>query len=175
MTAGPEAQPARRATVAPLEVVLGYRNDLVIYGFTKRFAVATDEAETIFVEMLRWLWYLASTEPTAENPEAHSIDDPLIIIDEMWHEFILVTRDYTEFCEKMFGRYIHHRPSSGDEEAPDLNGSAEVKQALAGLIGRKRAKYEAVYDCLGRDAFVTWYQTLPEKYDARAISALRRR
>lgn len=175
MTAGREVQDAQRSPVAPLDVVLGYRNDLVIYGFTKRFVIATDEAERIFVEMLRWLWYTASTEPTAENPEAHDIDDPLLIIDEMWHEFILVTQDYTQFCNSMFGRYMHHRPDSGSDQKPELKGPADVKRALAALLARKRAKYEAVYDWLGKNVFITWYQEFPQRYDPRAISELRRR
>lgn len=175
MTAGREVQDAQRSPVAPLDVVLGYRNDLVIHGFTKRFVIATDEAEKVFVEMLRWLWYIASTEPTAENPEAHAIDGPLLIIDEMWHQFILVTQDYTQFCDDMFGRYIHHLPDSGSDQEPDLKGSDDVKRALAALLARKRAKYEAVYDWLGRDVFITWYQEFPERYNSRAISELLRR
>lgn len=175
MIAQREVQGAQGSPVAPLDVVLDYRNDLVIHGFTKRFAITADEAEKIFVEMLRWLWYIASTEPTDGNPEAHAIDDPLLIIDEMWHEFILVTRDYTRFCDSMFGRYIHHAPDDGSDQKPELKGPADVKHALAALLARKRAKYEAVYDWLGRDVFVTWYQEFPQRYDRRAISGLRRR
>lgn len=178
MTARLERREVREAIcspVAPLDVVLGYRNDLVIHGFTKRFVIATDEAEKIFVEMLRWLWYTASTEPTADNPEAHAIDDPLLIIDEMWHEFILVTRDYTQFCEDMFGRYIHHRPDSGSDGNQELKGPADVKRSLAALLARKRAKYEGVYDALGKAVFTTWYQDFPQRYDPRAIAELRRR
>jgi hypothetical protein len=166
---------ARNAPVAPLELVLAYRNPLVTYGFTKRFAIASDEAEKIFVEMLRWLWYLGSSEPTADNPEAHAIDDPLLVIDEMWHEFILVTQDYTHFCIEMFGRYIHHRPNGPEEDRAELENSIDVKNALAALLARKRAKYEAIYDRLGKETFVTWYRTFPERYDARALAALRRR
>ncbi|QLH43881.1 MAG: hypothetical protein HWD59_15100 [Coxiellaceae bacterium] len=32
-------------------------------------------------------------------------------IDEIWHAHILHTQDYTEFCEKLFGFYLHHCPS----------------------------------------------------------------
>lgn len=32
-------------------------------------------------------------------------------VDEVWHTFILFTRDYTDFCNEVFGRYIHHQPS----------------------------------------------------------------
>lgn len=33
-------------------------------------------------------------------------------VDEVWHAFILFTREYTEFCRSIFGRYIHHAPNS---------------------------------------------------------------
>ncbi len=31
-------------------------------------------------------------------------------IDEAWHRFILFTKDYHEFCNRFFGKYIHHGP-----------------------------------------------------------------
>jgi hypothetical protein len=33
-------------------------------------------------------------------------------VDEIWHNFILFTREYGEFCEKVCGRIIHHRPNT---------------------------------------------------------------
>lgn len=32
-------------------------------------------------------------------------------IDEMWHEFILFTQDYMDFCQQYFGEYLHHLPN----------------------------------------------------------------
>ena len=32
-------------------------------------------------------------------------------VDEVWHTFILFTRDYMSFCEEVFGHYLHHQPS----------------------------------------------------------------
>lgn len=32
------------------------------------------------------------------------------VVDEVWHQFILFTRQYAEFCEKVVGRFLHHRP-----------------------------------------------------------------
>jgi hypothetical protein len=32
-------------------------------------------------------------------------------VDEVWHTFILFTRDYTSFCNDVFGNYLHHQPS----------------------------------------------------------------
>lgn len=31
--------------------------------------------------------------------------------DELWHEFILHTRHYEQFCRKAFGRFLHHTPA----------------------------------------------------------------
>lgn len=33
---------------------------------------------------------------------------PLLILDRLWHCFILHTRAYHRFCETAFGEYYHH-------------------------------------------------------------------
>jgi hypothetical protein len=33
-------------------------------------------------------------------------------VDEVWHAHILFTRDYAEFCQIAFGRFLHHQPNS---------------------------------------------------------------
>jgi hypothetical protein len=37
---------------------------------------------------------------------------PSRTVDEAWHEFILDSRAYTEFCEQAFGEYLHHTPEA---------------------------------------------------------------
>jgi hypothetical protein len=37
---------------------------------------------------------------------------PSKVVDIAWHEFILRTREYHAFCERAFGRYLHHTPDS---------------------------------------------------------------
>ena len=32
-------------------------------------------------------------------------------IDEVWHQFILFTREYHSFCETFYGEYLHHSPN----------------------------------------------------------------
>jgi hypothetical protein len=49
---------------------------------------------------------------------------PSQIADDLWHEFILFTRNYEAFCTKAFGRFLHHTP------AVVLSG---VRQSNAGL------------------------------------------
>lgn len=37
---------------------------------------------------------------------------PSQVVDDLWHEFILYTKNYQAFCQKAFGRYLHHTPAS---------------------------------------------------------------
>ncbi|HEU0187575.1 MAG TPA: hypothetical protein VFR06_06760 [Gallionellaceae bacterium] len=36
---------------------------------------------------------------------------PSQVVDDLWHEFILFTRLYQNFCERALGRYLHHTPA----------------------------------------------------------------
>lgn len=36
---------------------------------------------------------------------------PSQVVDDLWHEFILFTRDYQKFCDKAFGQFLHHTPA----------------------------------------------------------------
>ena len=36
---------------------------------------------------------------------------PSQVADDLWHEFILYTRNYAQFCRKAFGRFLHHTPA----------------------------------------------------------------
>jgi hypothetical protein len=33
-------------------------------------------------------------------------------VDEVWHQFILFTRQYVSFCERFLGHYLHHEPAT---------------------------------------------------------------
>jgi hypothetical protein len=37
---------------------------------------------------------------------------PSTLADDMWHEFLLHTRDYAAFCDTAFRRFLHHLPES---------------------------------------------------------------
>jgi hypothetical protein len=52
---------------------------------------------------------------------------PSQVVDVAWHEFILSTRAYQEFCQKAFGRFLHHSPAEA------------MKQTGKGQDGIKRA------------------------------------
>jgi hypothetical protein len=52
-------------------------------------------------------WYLACL-----YADGALIGMPSHAADEAWHEMILMTREYTSFCNRAFGRYLHHNPDS---------------------------------------------------------------
>lgn len=39
------------------------------------------------------------------------ISMPSQVADELWHEFILHTRAYEAWCQRAFGRFLHHTPA----------------------------------------------------------------
>jgi hypothetical protein len=41
---------------------------------------------------------------------------PSHAVDEAWHGFILCTARYSAFCEKAYGRFLHHHPEGGAPE-----------------------------------------------------------
>lgn len=36
---------------------------------------------------------------------------PSQVVDDLWHEFILYTRNYEAFCRRAFGGFLHHTPA----------------------------------------------------------------
>ena len=52
-------------------------------------------------------WYLAYL-----YADGRLIGMPSKAVDEAWHEMILMTREYTWFCQQAFGHYLHHSPES---------------------------------------------------------------
>jgi hypothetical protein len=37
---------------------------------------------------------------------------PSQVADDLWHEFILYTKAYEDFCKQAFGRFLHHTPAA---------------------------------------------------------------
>lgn len=45
--------------------------------------------------------------------DSQVIGMPSVAVDEAWHGFILCTARYAAFCEKAYGRFLHHHPEGG--------------------------------------------------------------
>jgi hypothetical protein len=67
-----------------------------------------------------------------------SVGMPSKVVDEAWHAFILMSREYTAFCQKAFGRYLHHTPESQMKvaiEKPLINALHQIRTRPGGSTG----------------------------------------
>jgi hypothetical protein len=56
---------------------------------------------------------------------------PAALVDVGWHTFILYTREYAEFCDRVAGRFIHHAPhDTPDRDTPQAGGIARTLAAI---------------------------------------------
>lgn len=148
-----------------LDEVLAYRNDDVVDGLLRSLSITKDEAESLFREGLKWLWYC--NHPDTRN--FRSIDSCLLIIDEVWHTFILYTNDYSKFCWHYFGHFIHHQPTTPDEIARQNEIGKEQKHQT------KRRQMELMYEILGKETFIRWYHVYSDTYSRESLLKLRKK
>lgn len=148
-----------------LQTLLKFKDEDVILSFANKYGLEIDESTILFEDVLRFLWLSNRAGYDGIPPEVSSIDEPLIMIDEMWHNFILHTVSYTKFCMRYFGRYVHHNPNSAKIKNYQL-----TKEEKEVYISRKKLKYETVYDNLGKDIFIRWYVHYPMRFPKKEIS-----
>jgi hypothetical protein len=60
----------------------------------------------------------------ADNPDGHF--RPSLRVDLGWHQFILNTVDYAEFCERVAGRFLHHVPEDRTPPRATLPDTAKM-------------------------------------------------
>ena len=165
--------------IKPLAEVLTYQNEDVIYRFMDHFDLDWEASMDIFEETKKWLWLLATNKQinldSEENTITLFVDESLVIIDEMWHTFILYTIEYRKFCLENFGFFIDHTPTSKAKKEEylkrmklDPEGMREEKEE------KLKAQYSFVYDHLGEETLVKWYGEFPEKYSLANIKELKK-
>ncbi len=58
-------------------------------------------------------------------------------VDEFWHTHILQTIKYTEDCEMVFGRYLHHAPHIGEVTSADMKKRTTLAEKTRRLYERE--------------------------------------
>ena len=51
---------------------------------------------------------------------------PSQVVDDLWHEFILFTKQYQDFSQKALGRYLHHTPAEAMDEKQDASAALKL-------------------------------------------------
>jgi len=140
--------------LAPFEQIMTYAHPAVVRRFKKEHPAKAHQAEEIFSDLLRFFW--ASKRHGLDRQALPKDDDLSFVfimdeemrdIDQMWHVFLLYTKDYTEFCSRYFGEYLHHLP---DVVPTFERGSFDFETNLGKFLGY-------VYDRLGEDTVKRWF------------------
>ena len=63
---------------------------------------------------------------------SRSVGMPSKVVDDVWHDFMLMSREYTAFCAKAFGGYLHH--------APDAEMNVSMSTALGNTLQAIKAR-----------------------------------
>lgn len=113
---------------ASLDEVMAYRNDRVVQGIREHLIV---DAELLFEDVKRFL-YLTDMSLVPLSPPK--------LIDKGWHEFMLFSKDYREFCLKYFGRFIDHEPILREEKAATRPLPSVLVRAQE-LFGKRLSHY----------------------------------
>jgi hypothetical protein len=133
---------------------LSYQNEEIVASFRRTYDVSLEEAQQLFEDTKKWLW-LCGTRPRSMRL---TVFGPMKLLDEMWHTFILFTREYTEYCMENFGFYVHHAPTTR-AEADQYRQRAAVnpEETHARLREERREMMLLVHDELGEDTLRRWF------------------
>ncbi|XXX80825.1 hypothetical protein WMF30_18890 [Sorangium sp. So ce134] len=110
--------------------LFAYRAQFVLDKLLMNKTVATErEAEALFRELARYLW-LVESDRTRAYPMFS------LRVDEAWHQFVLFTIEYADFCQRFFGRFLHHAPANAPAQhaAPEATWD-EFAAAYSALYG----------------------------------------
>lgn len=92
--------------IPTLQQIQDYHNQSVILNFHHKNQEHTlEKVQEYFQDLLAFLWLSHSRK--IDNKTTRMFG-PLLILDEIWHTFILHTQDYHAFCQDFFGEYFHH-------------------------------------------------------------------
>ena len=113
---------------------LNYEAPFLIEKLLKDHIVDTaSEGQALFDEVKKYLVLVRSDRTNIWL--MHSLR-----IDEVWHQFILFTTEYMDFCQRFFGNYVPHSPSNAPES--DNIDSTEVASFELFTL-----RYEEVFGC----------------------------
>lgn len=128
-----------RSTNKPIPAILAYQNDPVIRRYSANYGVSLEYAQNCFAAFKKYMIVCAV------KPGQSAVSET---IDEMWHTFLLFTKDYKAFCEEYLGRFIHHEPLTYPTPAV-YSETRAFAEKLFGTIDEALWPLEAKTECGG--------------------------
>lgn len=139
-----------------LQELLKFRHDAVIRTYCRSFGAEQERGDALFKNMLKYLWVSKKHQMEREkNPNDPTLQFSFVMheemrdMDNMWHQFILSTPDYFDFCTRYFGDYMHHIPGVAENSVPE---EAEFSQDMERYLSY-------VYDHLGEETVREWFSS----------------
>ena len=136
-----------------LSSLLSYTNPQVLLRYERDFPHNRLSAAEALSELIKFFWLCERHAQEQRNsPQEHlnfncMMHTEMRELDDMWHTFLLFTKEYQEFCLTHFGYFIHHSPL--DEESR-LFINEEYEMNLTRFLS-------FLYDNLGATTVRTWF------------------
>ena len=93
----------------------------------------------------------------------------------MWHNFILHTKAYCNFCLKHFRKLIHHYPTPKKEKLRQEKAFLKnPHQSLNEHKDKLEKQYDVIYEYLGPDTLNRWYDSFATKYTPEYIASIKK-
>jgi len=142
-----------------LEKLDRYYYDPLIQRFQRKFGIEYGRVQLIFEDLKKF--FLLSYKYRNET----FINHELLILDQMWHTFLLFTEEYGRFCISCFGEFIHHTPMTKirkkNEGVPEGFNEEATRQF-----------YSLIYDEFGEDVLVRWIKEYGSNYNKESLSPI---
>jgi hypothetical protein len=136
-----------------IDQLLKYTHPWIIERYKKDYSNNQLPAEEALKELLKYFWICQKHKvDKMNNPDDEILNFDCAMhpemreIDDMWHTFLLFTRENTDFCNKYFSRFIHHIPRINEEEIDFEDFKIRFSHYLS-----------YVYDHLGSRTLQIWF------------------
>ena len=146
--ASPLLSRAVYADQALLSRVMQYQHPELVERFKDKLRLSQESAQQLFDDVKRFLFVCGTQRSDGGSPTEK--------IDLGWHEFLLYSRDYREFCLDMFGHFIEHAPRAY------FNPTRRPK-------GQMRTTYLIALSVFG-SLSINWDQAAPSHADMHTTS-----
>lgn len=141
-----------------LSKLLTYNNAHVLGRYSKDYPNNQLSPEQAMQELMKFFWLAlkqkSEKQHFPDNEElifTFGIHSEMKEIDDMWHTFLLFTKDYIAFCKEYLGEFFHHSPNvEDDKEALKEN---DFEKDFYRFIA-------FVFDHLGEDTLKIWFREL---------------
>jgi hypothetical protein len=119
-------KPPRFLSRKRLEFIESYSfNEGLKAKFQASHASLTVEQQEQVFSALRDYFYLC------HQAGRSMVSMPSQVVDDAWHEFLLFTKEYDEFCNRAFGRFLHHTPAEAMESQQQAQAGIRRSWRLA--------------------------------------------